>query len=328
MEKNFSKAQQEAKAYVENHGLEKLIGDMLNALVYAKDPCPPIFMIKYLANLVSSDDLAAKDIHIGSYPSPSSVYLEKVENVVKEESFRASESEYVKNSELKRVTEEENFKVESFKQTDVPEHAVDSYIEEEAAKAFVMKTEPNSEFKNDRPIETSPEVIEIPPLEPLKSPTEVRENFESVDAEINPPTESFIDPPVENKIAPIEGVKTDLTVEATLDPPVEHLTDISKEIKVSPPIVSNEETKIKAVEELKSNTDTPTAPEIPPVEDKIDISKEIKVSPPIVNNEETKIEAVEELKSNTDTPTDPEIQPEVKAPELAEVVVSENPPPA
>jgi hypothetical protein len=66
MEHKLSKAQIEAKAYVENHNLEKVIGDMLNSLVYSKDPYPTVFMIKYLASLVSADELLEHGISISS----------------------------------------------------------------------------------------------------------------------------------------------------------------------------------------------------------------------------------------------------------------------
>ena len=46
MDHKLSKAQIEAKTYVDTHNLEKIIGDMLNSLVYAKDPYPTVFMIK------------------------------------------------------------------------------------------------------------------------------------------------------------------------------------------------------------------------------------------------------------------------------------------
>ena len=70
MDSKFSKAQQEAKEYVEKYNLEKLIGDMLNALVYAKDPSPNVFIIKYLANITNSDELKQNSIFIGDPPAP------------------------------------------------------------------------------------------------------------------------------------------------------------------------------------------------------------------------------------------------------------------
>lgn len=51
--KNLSKAQEKAKSFIEEHNVEKVISEMLNSLVHARDPQPVIFMIKYLANLVT-----------------------------------------------------------------------------------------------------------------------------------------------------------------------------------------------------------------------------------------------------------------------------------
>ena len=62
MESKLSKAQQEAKMYVDKHKLEQLIGEMLNSLVHAKDPFPVIYMIKYLAGLCKEDELAQNGI--------------------------------------------------------------------------------------------------------------------------------------------------------------------------------------------------------------------------------------------------------------------------
>ena len=51
--KNLSKAQAKARAFIDEHNVEKILGEMLNSLVHAKDPQPIIFMIKYLSNLVT-----------------------------------------------------------------------------------------------------------------------------------------------------------------------------------------------------------------------------------------------------------------------------------
>jgi len=71
MESKLSKAQQEAKMYVDKHKLEQLIGEMLNSLVHAKDPFPMIYMIKYLAGLCKEDELAQNGIIVkGEAPKP------------------------------------------------------------------------------------------------------------------------------------------------------------------------------------------------------------------------------------------------------------------
>ncbi|OMJ79448.1 hypothetical protein SteCoe_20550 [Stentor coeruleus] len=78
MEHKLSKAQIEAKAYVETHKLEKIIGDMLNALVYSKDPHPTVFMIKYLASLAGPSELQENGIIIGSQTLPSDAQVFKI----------------------------------------------------------------------------------------------------------------------------------------------------------------------------------------------------------------------------------------------------------
>lgn len=78
MEHKLSKAQIEAKSYVETHKLEKIIGDMLNALVYAKDPHPTVFMIKYLASLAGPSELQENGIVIGSQALPSEAQVFKI----------------------------------------------------------------------------------------------------------------------------------------------------------------------------------------------------------------------------------------------------------
>ena len=36
--KNLSRAQEKAKSYIDEHGIEKIISEMLNSLVHARDP--------------------------------------------------------------------------------------------------------------------------------------------------------------------------------------------------------------------------------------------------------------------------------------------------
>ena len=66
MESKLSKSQQEARAYVEKHNLEELIGKLLNELVHAKDAAPLVYMIKWLANKVSADELKEHGISINA----------------------------------------------------------------------------------------------------------------------------------------------------------------------------------------------------------------------------------------------------------------------
>ena len=43
--KNLSKAQAKARNFIEEHNVEKILGEMLNSLVHARDPQPIIFMV-------------------------------------------------------------------------------------------------------------------------------------------------------------------------------------------------------------------------------------------------------------------------------------------
>jgi len=41
----LNRAQKQAKEYMEKHNIEKLISDMLNSLIHAKDDSPLIYMV-------------------------------------------------------------------------------------------------------------------------------------------------------------------------------------------------------------------------------------------------------------------------------------------
>ena len=45
----LSRAQEKAKAYMEEHNIDKTIGEMLNSLVHSRDPSPIIFMVSTFA---------------------------------------------------------------------------------------------------------------------------------------------------------------------------------------------------------------------------------------------------------------------------------------
>jgi hypothetical protein len=42
-----SRAQEKAKSYMQEHNVEKILSEMLNSLVHARDPKPLIFMVNY-----------------------------------------------------------------------------------------------------------------------------------------------------------------------------------------------------------------------------------------------------------------------------------------
>jgi len=43
--KNLSRAQEKAKSFIDEHRIEKVVSEMLNSLVHARDPQPIIFMV-------------------------------------------------------------------------------------------------------------------------------------------------------------------------------------------------------------------------------------------------------------------------------------------
>jgi len=53
MSQQKQKAQENAKIFLNQHNVEKIISEMINSLVHSKDPNPIIFMIKYLSNLTT-----------------------------------------------------------------------------------------------------------------------------------------------------------------------------------------------------------------------------------------------------------------------------------
>ncbi len=60
MDSRKSKAQE----IVDEHNLEPILGEMLNTLVHKKVRHPEIFMIKYLANYLSSEEKAKYGIDV------------------------------------------------------------------------------------------------------------------------------------------------------------------------------------------------------------------------------------------------------------------------
>lgn len=68
----MSRAQEKAKAFIQEHGVEKIISEMLNSLVHSRDPKPIIFMIKYLSNLVTEAELLEHGITVTG-PAPQRI---------------------------------------------------------------------------------------------------------------------------------------------------------------------------------------------------------------------------------------------------------------
>ena len=85
--KHLSKAQAKARSFIDEHNVEKILGEMLNSLVHARDPQPIIFMvinyikvsfnlfimqIKYLSNLVTEQELNENGIQVAG-PLPQRI---------------------------------------------------------------------------------------------------------------------------------------------------------------------------------------------------------------------------------------------------------------
>jgi hypothetical protein len=72
--KKLNKAQAKAQEYVQQHKLEKLISEMVNSLVHTRDKKPIIYMIKYLANYCTQEDLDQNGISVQG-PLPQRIPL-------------------------------------------------------------------------------------------------------------------------------------------------------------------------------------------------------------------------------------------------------------
>lgn len=72
--KKLNKAQAKAKEYVDKHKVEKLISEMVNSLVHTRDKKPIIYMIKYLANQCTKEELEDNGIQVEG-PLPQRIPL-------------------------------------------------------------------------------------------------------------------------------------------------------------------------------------------------------------------------------------------------------------
>lgn len=72
--KKLNKAQAKAQEYVSKHKLEKLISEMVNSLVHTKDKKPIVYMIKYLANYCTQEELEENGIKVDG-PLPQRIPL-------------------------------------------------------------------------------------------------------------------------------------------------------------------------------------------------------------------------------------------------------------
>ena len=72
--KKLNKAQAKAKEFVDKHKLEKLISEMVNSLVHTRDKKPIVYMIKYLANYWTQEELDQNGITVQG-PLPQRIPL-------------------------------------------------------------------------------------------------------------------------------------------------------------------------------------------------------------------------------------------------------------
>jgi hypothetical protein len=62
--KKLNKAQAKAQEYIKKHNVEKIVAEMVNSLVHTRDKQPLVFMIKYLANHCTQEQLEQNGINI------------------------------------------------------------------------------------------------------------------------------------------------------------------------------------------------------------------------------------------------------------------------
>ena len=72
--RKLNKAQAKAKEYVDKHKIEKLISEMVNSLVHTRDKKPIVYMIKYLANHWTKEELEENGISVDG-PLPQRIPL-------------------------------------------------------------------------------------------------------------------------------------------------------------------------------------------------------------------------------------------------------------
>lgn len=72
--KKLNKAQAKAEQYVQTHKIEKLISEMVNSLVHTRDKKPIVYMIKYLSNYCTQEELEENGIQVKG-PLPQRIPL-------------------------------------------------------------------------------------------------------------------------------------------------------------------------------------------------------------------------------------------------------------
>ncbi len=77
-----------SQKYIEEHNLEPLMAEMMNTLVYEKAHKPEVFLIKYLAGMLSKEDRAKHDIQINDSDIPQSKPIVKFPTMIKNQILR------------------------------------------------------------------------------------------------------------------------------------------------------------------------------------------------------------------------------------------------
>ncbi|CAI2363990.1 unnamed protein product [Moneuplotes crassus] len=72
--KKLNKAQAKAQEYVQKHKIEKLISEMVNSMVHTRDKKPIVYMIKYLSNYCTEEELEENGIQVKG-PLPQRIPL-------------------------------------------------------------------------------------------------------------------------------------------------------------------------------------------------------------------------------------------------------------
>ena len=102
MDKKKTERQIQAKKYLDEYDIENVISEMLNSLLHDQDPHPYVYMIKYLASLMTEDERKDFNLEIPEpYPTAYPVvkyphFSENCKNLLKKNLSRESFLNYKK----------------------------------------------------------------------------------------------------------------------------------------------------------------------------------------------------------------------------------------
>lgn len=80
MPQNLTRAQEEAQRYVDETGIDRIVTKMMNAIISEKPDDPKLFMMKYLSERLTDDELELAGIKRGNDDGPGN--LEKREKLL------------------------------------------------------------------------------------------------------------------------------------------------------------------------------------------------------------------------------------------------------